>query len=369
MARSHIIAAYRSPVAPRNGALAACLPHELAAPVLHKLLDQGGVEPDQVGELVLSNALGAGGNPARIAALAAGLPRRVAGLSTDRQCAGGLDSILLGDALIRAGLHDVVIAGSAESYSRRPLRLHQYADGRPPEAYEQAPFTPWPDQDPDMAEAAQALAEHLHISRQQQDDWAMQSHTRALAAQDRLAHEIVAIAGLGRDSFARPLTPQLCARAKAVAGSITAANMAVAADGAAFVLMVSDRIARRWAGPACAVLGGCTIGADPTQPGLAPVPAIQKTLETAKTTAGDLARAEVMEAFAVQAIACQRGADLPEDIVNQNGGALARGHPIGASGAVLAVRLFHDLTTDGTGTGLATIASAGGLGSALLLGV
>lgn len=370
MNRSHIIAALRTPVAPRGGALADLLPHDLAAPVIAALCARAGIATDQVGELVVSNALGAGGNPARSVALAAGLPQAVGGLSIDRQCAGGLDALLVADAMIRAGLHEVVIAGGVESYSRRPHRMHRFADGRAPEAYEQAPFTPWPDRDPDMAEAAHLLGLTHGISQEQQDSWACESHEKARAAQDRTAGEIIPLAGLSHDSFTRRLTERHMARAKTVHGTITAANMAVAADGAAFVLMVSPRVAKRVAKrlgqPSCIIAGGKTLGADPTQPGIAPVPAIASTLKAARLRPDQLVASEVMEAFAVQAIACQQKSGLPRETVNRHGGALARGHPIGASGAILAVRLFHDLCESG-GTGLAAIASAGGLGTALLL--
>ena len=367
MMRSHIIAACRSPIAPRNGALAHVLPHELSTPVITALLDRAGVAPDQIGELVLANALGAGGNLARVSALDAGLPQHVAGLSLDRQCAGGLDALILGDAMIRAGMHDVIIAGGLESYSRRPIRMQSFPDGRAPEAYDQAPFTPWADQDPDMAEAASALATLWDIDRETQDLWAQDSHSKALIARGQLAQEIIPVAGLNHDSFTRPLGPRHCRLAKSVCGTITAANMAVAADGAAFVLMVSERFLRTYSDATVAVAAGKTLGADPMQPGLAPIPAVEATLKMANVPAQDLKTVEIMEAFAVQAIACQRGSALPIEIINPNGGALARGHPIGASGAVLAVRLFHDLIASGKGHGLAAIAAAGGLGSALLL--
>ena len=367
--RSHIIAACRSPVAPRNTALASLKPHELAAPVITDLLARGGVAADQVGELVLANALGAGGNPARVTALAAGLPQHVAGLSIDRQCAGGLDAILLGDAMIRSGLHEVVVAGGAESYSRRPIRMHRFERGRAPEAYGQASFTPWPARDPDMAEAADNLARNMAISRAAQDSWACESHAKALTARNDLRSEITPVAGLDQDRFTRALSQRHCSRATPVCGTITVANMAVAADGAGFVLMVSDRLARQLAGASVTVLAGKTLGADPTQPGIAPVPAVKTVLAAEDISIADLSAAEIMEAFAAQAIACRIGCNLPGEIINQRGGALARGHPIGASGAILAVRLFHDLTRAGAGTGLAAIASAGGLGSALLLAV
>jgi len=172
--------------------------------------------------------------------------------------------------------------------------------------------------------------------------------------------------GLQTDPFARNLTPRTCARAPVVCGSITAANMAVAADGAAFCIVVSAQVARDLGRQGVSITSGATLGSDPTCPGLAPLPAIQRALDQAGLKPADLQAAEVMEAFAVQAIACVQGAGLPPDIVNSQGGALARGHPIGASGAINVVRLFHRLRAQG-GDGLATIAAAGGIGSAVVL--
>lgn len=366
MTGARIIAARRTPIAPRGGTLATLEPHDLARPLVGALLQEAGLAPAEVGELILSNALGAGGNPARLAALAAGLPERVGGLTIDRQCAGGLDSVLLAAALIEAGHHEVIIAGGAESYSRRPRRARIPPEGGAPVPYDQAPFTPWPGRDPEMAEAADALARELGIAQAEQDGWAIESHRKALAISGaRQAAELVAVGGLEADAFTRALTPRHCARAPKVAGSITAANMAVAADGAAFLLVVSESMARRIGCSGLALLGHASLGADPERPGLAPIPAIGAALAKARLAASDIASAEIMEAFAVQAIACQRGAGLPEDIVNHNGGALARGHPVGASGAVLAVSLFHQLRETG-GRGLAAIAAAGGLGTALV---
>jgi acetyl-CoA C-acetyltransferase len=363
---AYIAAACRSPIAPRGGALAALSLQELAAPVLVHALQLAGLCAQDVDEVILSNALGAGGNPARIVALAAGLPEHVAGLSIDRQCAGGLDAVLLARMMIASGGADVVIAGGAESYSRRPIRHRSFADGRPPEPYDQAPFTPWPERDPDMAQAADTLAKAQGISPAEQDDWAIASHAKALAHPPTEA-EIVPLAGLTNDAFARRLSPALCRRAQQVTGNITAANAAVAADGAAFCVVVSEKIAARLSSPMIEILGGATLGGAPECPGLAPVPAIARALADTGRTGADLRAAEVMEAYAVQAIACQRGAGLDPEIVNLGGGALARGHPIGASGAVNAVRLYHELAKSG-GTGLAAIAAAGGIGTAVILG-
>jgi acetyl-CoA C-acetyltransferase len=358
-----VVAACRSPVMPRGGAFAGLSLQELAAPLVTACLTGAGVAPDEVADLILSNALGAGGNPARLVALAAGLPQRVAGLTIDRQCAGGLDALLLARAMIESGQAEAVLAGGVESYSRRPIRLRTDPGGGPAVPYDQPPFTPWPDRDPDMAEAAAGLALALGIGRDRQDAWAVRSHAAARAAAGRLAREIVPLLGISADGFTRHLTPAVAARAPVISGTISAANTAVAADGAALCLVVSDRLARR-SKRALRILGGATLGGRPEEPGLAPVAAIVRVLGQAGIRAADLSLAEVMEAYAVQAIACVEGAGLDPARVNGGGGALARGHPIGASGAILAVRLFHDLRS---GTGLAAIAAAGGIGTALLL--
>ncbi|WP_435259529.1 thiolase family protein [Thioclava sp. FR2] len=352
-----ILSARRTAVVPRGGAFARLSVEDMAAPVLLACLADAGVgAPDEV---ICSNAIGLGGNPARRIALAAGLPQQVGGLTIDRQCAGGLDAILLARALVDSGQARLVLAGGVESYTRRPLRFRTDPDGGAPQPYEQAPFTPWPDRDPDMAEAAALLAEVERLSRAEQEAFAIESHAKALARSTW--PEIVPLAGQGRDAFARALTPAIAARAKPIAGTVTAATAAVAADAAAFCLVASDDL---WRAGALRILAGSTLGDDPSQPGLAPVPAIRAALTASGTGAADLAQVEVMEAYAVQAMACVTHAGLNPATVNPGGGALSRGHPIGASGAILAVRLFHDLRR---GRGLAAIASAGGIGSALVV--
>ncbi|NBZ86975.1 thiolase family protein [Stagnihabitans tardus] len=341
---SWIIAARRSPVAPSGGALAGLLPHELAAPVIRAALEDAGIAAAEVDELILSNALGGGGNPARMASLAAGLPERVGGLSIDRQCVGGLDAILLADALVRAGAR-IVVAGGAESHSRRPHRLTRPGGVE----YDRPAFSPFPSRDPDMAEAAARLAAQMGYGRETLDAYAVASHAKALA---HPPSGLLAMEGLDRDAFTRALTPALAARAKAIHGPISAANAAVSADGAAFVVVSRDPIGPR----PVRLVGGVTLGAAPEDPGLAPLAAI------AALGPQRLDRIELMEAYAAQAMATIEKAGFDPGLVNPQGGALARGHPIGASGAVLAVSLYHGLE----GLGLAAIAAAGGLGTALL---
>lgn len=361
---AHIIAACRTAVAPRRGAFVDLEIHQLAAPALCAALAQAGIAADQVDEVIVSNALGAGGNPARHVALAAGLPERVAGLSIDRQCVGGMDAILLAKLMVDSGAAEVVVAGGVESYSRRPQRARTFTDGSAPEPYDQAPFTPWPARDPDMTAAAAALGTRLGISRATQDAWAVDSHAKARAYQDS-GREIAPLAGLTKDAFTRHLSLKSCQRAVQIVGDITAANAAVAADAAAFCVVVSPKLAKGRS--SIQIIGGATVGDAPDCPGLAPVAAITAAMAAHNLHPSGFSSIEIMEAYAVQAIACVQAALLDPARVNQGGGALARGHPIGASGAINAVRLYHSLLETG-GTGLAAIAAAGGIGTALILG-
>ena len=375
---SYLIAAQRTAVVPKGGAFAHLSLQQLATPVIQACIDIAGIHNDQIDEVIVSNALGAGGNPARVVALAAGLPERIAGLSIDRQCCGGLDALILANALISSGQAQVVIAGGVESYSQRPIRSRRVAGTNDYETYTAPPFTPWPDRDPDMAQAADTLASQLNISREQQDDWAIHSHAKAMQANPYLKNEIVPVNQITDDQFTRNLNTNTCRRAKSISGSITAANTAVEADAAAFCVLVSESVhnklhtemANNATLRSIKFIGGNTIGADPCLPGLAPVQAIKNVLSTHKLSAEHLCHAEIMEAFAAQAIACIQQTNINKAICNAAGGALARGHPIGASGAILAVRLINDMRQadrKAKSYGLAAIAAAGGLGSAVLL--
>lgn len=364
---SVIIAALRTAVVPRGGAFNQLLPHQLAEPVIRALLMQTGIARGEVSQLVMANSLAAGGNPARLAALSAGLDQ-VSGLSIDTQCAGGLDAIAIAAALVDAGAADIVIAGGAESYSRRPLRAKTFADQRPAEFYTRPPFSPHPEQDPDMTIAAGELAERYHLTRPEQDQYAVESHRKALASAASLTKEIVPLAGVSGDIYPRALSLRLAQRTPTLAGTVSLASTAVEADGAAFCVVVSDSTAARLR---CqyrlSVAGYQTLGADTRLPGYAPVEAIRRLFERYPRYQPQHCVTEMMEAYAAQAIVCIEQSGLSMDKVNLGGGALARGHPIGASGAILVCRMYHELRHRDGQSGLCAIAAAGGLGSAMLL--
>ncbi|QRM33139.1 acetyl-CoA C-acyltransferase [Microvirga sp. VF16] len=371
MSRAFLIAARRLAVTPRGGALAGFEAHELAAGPIRAVLADVGISAAQVDEVILGNALYGGGNPARLAALAAGVPEAIPALTLDTQCCAGLDAILAAVTRVRAREADLIVAGGVESYSRAPMRIRPpKGPDDAPQPYDRPPFTPWPGQDPDMIPAAAALAEDLAIRRADQEAFAMASHGKALSAPP--SDEIVPLGGVAQDTFSRRLTPALCRRLPVLAGDtahgVTAATVAVEADSAAVVLVASASIAKHIDGTVLEVVGGARAGGDPGRPGLALVPAVRRLLDRQAVMVSELSGVEIMEAFAVQAMAAMAALGLNPALVNRGGGALARGHPIGASGAILAVRLWYEMARlRAGGFGLAAIAAAGGLGSALLL--
>lgn len=364
-----IVAARRTAVAPRGGAFVRLEPHDLAAPCLAALLADAGLEQSHVDDVFLGNALGAGGNPARMAALAAGLPDRIPALSLESQCCAGLDAVLLAATRVRAGEAEAILAGGVESFSRSPIRMTRpRTRDEAPIAYDRPPFAPDPARDPEMADAAARLAVARGIGREAQEAWAIAGHAKARAAGPSPA--ILPLGGLAADAFVRDLTPALCARLPVLAGDaahgLTAATIAVEADAAACVLVVSPERARALGvAKALRLRAHVRRGGDPAMPPLAPIEAAREALARAGLTVADLAAVEIMEAFAVQAMAFVADLAIPEEKVNRHGGALARGHPIAASGAILLADLFHRLAPGETA--LLAIAAAGGLATAVVV--
>lgn len=378
--RAVIVAARRTVVAPRGGALKHLQADELAVPVIQALLSDIGLSGRDVDQLILGNALYGGGNPARMAGLRSGIPETVPALTIDTQCCSGLDAILHAARLVEAGAADCILAGGAESFSRSPIRAHRPSDPEgAPVPYDRPPFCPWPHRDPDLTDAAADLAERRGMTRDEQARFAARSHGKALAHEKATGWqgEIVDLPGadLKRDAFTRNLSERTALRAPVLAGDaatgISAATAAVEADAAAMVCILSEPRARKLGiEKGLLVMGGQVAGGDPAEPALVPIDAIRGLSGRLETEPAAFDRIEMMEAYAVQAMATMKDLSFDPEKVNCKGGALARGHPIGASGAILAVRLFHDLAGMAAGTkGLAAIAAAGGLGTALAVSV
>ncbi|MEF3120556.1 thiolase family protein [Kocuria flava] len=367
----------RTPLARAGTALAGVPVHRLLAPVLGALLEETGLAPEQVADVVVGNAVGAGGNPARLAALEAGLPQSVPGLTVDRQCGSGLDAVVLACRLARAGAGRAFLAGGAESISTAPLRGRRQEDGGV-EFYRRAQFAPEHLGDPDMGEAAETVAREHGIGRERQDAFALRSHRRALAAAaaGAFAGELVPVrtprGAVTADNGPRPrLDAALLARFPpvfAAGGTVTAGNSCGDADGAAAVLVADPATARELGtATALAFRGAATVGVDPARLGLGAAVAARRLLAEQAVPVRALAAAEFNEAFAGQVLACTDLLGLDEEVLNAEGGALALGHAYGASGAVSVVRLLARARELPAGSLLlAMISSAGGIGTAAL---
>lgn len=362
-----LLAGCRTPIAPRHGALRHHTPHTLAAPLVLHLLQTVGLPPEAVDTLILGNALGAGGNPARMTALAAGLPQRCATFSVDTQCCSGLDAIALAAARILSGQSDVAIAGGAEAWTRSPIRQHRPMDATQAAIpYERPAFTPWPERDPDPLQAAADYAARHGFTRHQQDEYARDSHAQAVrvmaARPDCTPSAILPLEGLLHDAYPRLLTERQASRMPVAARAPTnthspdasdpdyaLSRLAISpqADGAALVLMASAEFcARHRIKPTNHWLGGLSLGTDPENPLTGALAAAQGLLQRHRLSPDALHAVELHDAFAVQGLAFQQVLQpqgLDPERINAWGGGLARGHPIGASGAIALVELLARL--------------------------
>ena len=377
-----IIAALRSPICRANGRLKHLRAQDLLAPVLGSLLQKIHADPAGVDDVIIGNAVGGGGNVARFAALQAGLPVTVPGLTVDRQCGSGLDAIALASRLVAAGGNPLYLAGGVESISTAPARANRTDDGEL-EFYSRASFVPAQFGDPDMGVAAENVAREFGVTRERQDEYALRSHCRAVEAArvGRFADEIVPIKSneelVDSDDGPRAtLRASLMSRFPAAfvpGGTVTAANSCFDADAASAVVVTSlERARTMGAVDGLLVLGCDTAGVDPELLGIGAAHAAERLLNRHEVAAGDLDLIEFNEAFASQTIACLDYLSVDPERANLDGGALALGHGYGASGAVLVTRLMAQArsrhATDGESPlALAMISIAGGMGTAALV--
>jgi acetyl-CoA acyltransferase len=407
----YIVDAVRTPIGRYNGALAAVRPDDLAAHVIRQLLGQTPeLDPAVIGDVYFGNANGAGEenrNVARMAALLAGLPTSVPGVTVNRLCASGLEAVIQGYRAIALGDASVIVVGGVESMTRAPYVLPK-SDRPFPAGHAELYSTTlgWrmvnPRMDPQwtipLGESAELIADKHKISREQQDEFALHSHRKAAAAQRQglFDAEIVPVTipqrkgdpvSFDRDEGVRPgasleamakLKPSFRAasvarwgspRPEAGGGTITAGNASPLNDGAAALLLVDEEgLKATGREPLARVSASGTSAIDPHYFGLAPVEAVNRALTKAGKTLADLDVLELNEAYAAQVLGCL--AEWPEfdpAVLNPQGGAIALGHPLGASGARLAGTVAHQLARRGSGTGIATLCIGVGQGLALLL--
>jgi len=383
-----IVAAGRTAIGSFNGSLAAVPAKELGAIVIRALLERTGVKPEQVDEVILGQVLtaGTGQNPARQAALAAGLPHQVPAMTINKVCGSGLKAVHLAMQAVACGDAEIVIAGGQESMSQSPhilpgsrngqkmgdwrLTDHMIIDGLW-DAFNNC----------HMGVTAENIAKKYEFTREGQDAFAAQSQQRAEAALngDVFAEEIVPVSIPQRKGdpivFAKDEFPRAGTTADGLAklrpafdreGTVTAGNASGINDGAAAVMVMSRAKAKELGlEPLASIVAFASAGVDPAIMGTGPIPASTKCLERAGWKVADLDRVEANEAFAAQAMSVneEMGWDLSK--VNVNGGAIALGHPIGASGARVLVSLLYELKRSGSAKGLATLCIGGGMGVAM----
>ena len=387
MPRAVVISAVRTPVGRYGGALAGVRPDDLAAVAISAAVERAGVDAGEIEDVYFGCANQAGEdnrNVARMAALLAGLPESVAGVTLNRLCASGLSAVVSACHAVAAGDGDLFVAGGVESMSRAPL-----VTAKPDKAFPRGDrpmydtTLGWRFPNPRMAEmfplesmgeTGENVAERWDVSREDQDAFALEL-AAALGGGDeagRFDEELVAVGEVAADEHPRPETSaeKLAALKPAFRedGSVTAGNSSGINDGAAALVIASEEKARELgAEPLGAFVGSAVAGVDPRIMGIGPVPAVRKLLDArGRVASSDLDLVELNEAFASQSLAVIRDLGLDPEKVNVNGGAIAIGHPLGMSGARLVVSLLHELRRRGGRYGLATLCVGVGQGQAAL---
>jgi acetyl-CoA C-acetyltransferase len=381
--RSVIVSAVRTPFGRLGGGLKNHEAAELGAVAIGAALERAGIEGGEVGYVIMGQVLqgGAGQAPARQAAVGAGLPVEVPADTINKVCASSIRAVEIADSMIRAGDVEVVVTGGMESMSNAPYVLkkarfgYRLGDGSLIDLMTHDGLTSSFD-GKHMVEQASFVSRELGIAREDQDLWALRSHERAVAAQDagRFADELVPVGVVAVDEGPRRDTSiERLASLKPVfdpEGTTTAGNAPGVNDGASCVVVCSEEFARRRGlEPLATVLAQGYVADEFAYLARTPAKAGQVALERAGTTIGQVQRVELNEAFASVALNSARLLGADPEIVNVNGGAVALGHPIGASGGRILATMIHDLRRSGGGLGLAAICSGGGQGDAILLEV
>jgi acetyl-CoA C-acetyltransferase len=382
-----IASAARTPIGSFNGAFAALTAHELGRVAVSAALARAGVSPQEVSEVVLGQILtaGEGQNPARQASIGAGIPKEVTAMTINQVCGSGLRAVALGSQAIKAGDSNIVVAGGQESMTRAPHAAYLRAGVR----MGPAEFVDTMIRDGlwdifngyHMGVTAENVAQQYQVTRAEQDEFAVASQQKAEQAvkSGRFKDEIVPVPVPGGKAGDKVVDtdeyPRFGANLEAMQklrpaftkdGTVTAGNASGINDGAAaVVLMTADEAARRGIAPLARIASWATVGVDPAIMGIGPIPASQAALAKAGWNVGDLDLIEANEAFAAQSCAVAKTLGLPAEKVNVNGGAIALGHPIGASGARVLVTLLYEMKKRDAKKGLATLCIGGGMGIAM----
>ncbi|WP_411731147.1 thiolase family protein [Paeniglutamicibacter sp.] len=400
MAEAFLIGGARTPVGSYGGALSSVRPDDLAAIAIRAAVERAGIDPDTVDEVIFGNANGAGEenrNVARMGWLLAGYGENVPGITVNRLCASGLSAIIMASHMIKAGAADVVVAGGVESMSRAPWVQEKptKAFSKPGEIFDTSigwrfandRFTTGDlsrngKMTHSMPQTAEEVAEVYGISREDADAFAVSSHERALAAMagGRLEAEIVPVTIRGRkgetvvDTDEGPragTTAAVLAGLRPIikpGGVVTAGNSSTLNDGSSAIVIASEAAVKKYGlVPRARIVDGASAGTAPETMGMGMGPSTLKVLERAGWGIGDLGAVELTEAFASQSLAVMRELKLDAGIVNNDGGAIALGHPLGSSGSRLVVTLLGRMERENANRGLATMCVGVGQGTSMLI--
>jgi len=384
----YILSAVRTPIGKFGGSLSALTAADMGVVAAQAAIEHAGIQSEQVEETIFGNARQAGGgpNPARQISIRSGVPQEVPAFTVNQACASGLKSIALAYQAILLGESSCMLAGGTESMSRLPYYLEarwgfrlgnqELVDGM----YRDGFFCPMAKMV--MGETAELLAEHYKISREEQDEFALLSQTRAARAisSGRFDSEIVPVTIEGKKgttTFSRDEHPFLDATLEKLGkltpvfsktGTVTAGNSSGITDGAAAVILASEHFVKKNnLKPLARISAVTSVGVDPRSMGIGPVPALRKLEEKHNLRLHDFGLIELNEAFAAQVLACDRELNFNRDKLNVNGGAIAIGHPIGCTGTRITVTLLHEMLKRNTRRGVATLCVSGGMGMALAL--
>lgn len=404
MAEAFLVGGARTPVGRYGGALSSVRPDDLAALTIRRVIDDAGIDPELVDEVIFGNANGAGEenrNVARMAWLLAGLPNTVPGITVNRLCASGMSAITMASHMVKSGAADIVVAGGVESMSRAPWVMEKPAKAfaKPGATFDTS--IGWRFTNPaflsgelsrdgkatySMPETAEEVARVYNISREDADQFAVESHAKSIAAIEagRFKDEIVPVTVKGRkgdtivdtDEGPRPgTTAEVLAGLRPVVkgGSVvTAGNASTLNDGASAILVVSERAIQKYGlTPRARIVDGQAAGLAQEIMGMGPVPATNKVLSRAGLSISDIGAMEINEAFASQSLASMNELGVDPSIVNRDGGAIALGHPLGSSGSRIVITLLGRMERELAGAerklGVATMCVGVGQGTALLV--
>ncbi|MCM3121599.1 MULTISPECIES: thiolase family protein [unclassified Mesobacillus] len=380
-----IVSAVRSAIGRQGGALATVPAHVFGAEVIKEAIRRASVQPEMIEDIIMGNVISGGGNIARLTALQTGLSLELPGLTIDRQCGSGINAVTLAAQAIRAGDGDIYIAGGIESMSRAPYLMDK--PDKPyspvPPSFRKSRLSPEEIGNPPMGITAENLAEKYSISREEQDEFALASqHKMAAAMADgRFDKQIVPITipvrkgepiVFKKDEHPRPQTtiealsklpPAFLQGGTVTAGSSSGLNDAAAA----LVIMSREKAQELGVKPMAVIREQAIAGVDPNIMGIGPVPAVRKVLERSGLNLDDMDLIEINEAFAAQVIACDRELNMDMEKVNVNGGAIAHGHPLGATGAILMTKAVYELERRGGRYAMITACIGGGQGIAAII--